>query len=274
MIFDDATYQLIEKYLQGRMTLEESSFFIQRMENDSELKQHVIELKELAQLIGESETENPTYELNETKNFEAYKNYFESKKANELQGILNEVSKEFSAPKKKVFYLTNRFRVIAASFIGILLVVTFLQTRNPNPSKLYASNMVHEPISWVEKGNEEVLLFDAQEAFNKQQYKLCKEKLEQLLKLNPVNDEALLYLAICLQELNKFNEASDIYLKLIESNSLFSENAYWYLSLVELKNENFNQTLYYIAQIEELSSDNKLLTKAEALKKKVKYLEK
>lgn len=146
-------------------------------------------------------------------------------------------NKEIKKTKIKPWYYA-----VAASLVIVLGVFTFAQ-RTPK----YGDFNEHESAQFVESGNANTDLKDAQHFFNTHQYRkaiVSFEKVEDLTNL-----EVQYFYAIALIETDHYKYA-ELYLNNIRSRaSVYKDKASWYLALSNLKQKKINTCKTILKQI-------------------------
>ncbi len=270
MNFDDKTYKTIEDYLHGRLSESDKVAFESLMEENDNLNQEVQELRELMHFIGEDD-DALEFEVTDKSTHEKYVNYFESEESEKLNDLLEEV---FADPNEtgKVISINRKpfiYKLIAAMLVIALGIPFVLKIISTSPNKLYSANFIVEDIEWVEKGVENELKSQAEFAFNAKDYVAAKESLEEIVALEANNYEAIYYLALCNQKLEDFDQAKIEYQKITASSSLLKNDAFWNLTLIELKEKNYTAALENLGKI---AKDKKYDQKKLKLEKKLKRL--
>ncbi len=272
MNFDDSTYKLIEAYLHNSLSKSEKDDFEKRLKKDVNLNRLVKEMKEMMQLFGEEGINlNKNYRVNNKGQYREYKKYFEGEESEQLNQLLNEIGNK-SDSKKEVIKLKNRFnfiRVAAAILILAICIPLALKFTAQTPNKLYTSNFNPEKIEWIEKGDKQQIKTDAQYAFNSGDFEKAQTYLASILEDNPNDYETILFCGIAFQELDKFENAKEQYQKIINSNALLKDDAYWYLALIEVKHKRYDISLSYLNKIQKNKTYDEKVSK---LKKKVSRL--
>lgn len=154
---------------------------------------------------------------------------------NELKNIGNDYFKSAPETAKVVQMPRQRLRWVmiasAAAVIALLLVWQFLL-----PSNLYDQYAVYAPLALTEKSATTTVDWSTTEvAFNSRDYKTAATQLTQYLTEYPNDQLARLYLGICKMELDKPDEARQIFQSFANADASIKDYADWYLALSYLK---------------------------------------
>lgn len=218
---NEQDYILFENYLTEKLSDKDSKTFEQRLLDDSEFDKSFKTYKELLSFLKHNignEEETKTFE----KNLKTISNnYFEKEN-----------------PSKKVMKYKPWQLAIAASFV--IFISTFTYNMFSTPS--YSDFSDYETISLTVRGAQDELLSNTEKAFNNQNFEQAEIYFELLLKSNPKNQEIQLYKAISEIELNKFDKAEELLVKISKGNSAYKYSSLWYLALSKLKQKDFKAT--------------------------------
>lgn len=234
---------LIDKYLDGELEGDKLQIFEKMMEEDSEFLREVDFQKEVREAIAEEDV----LELRE-----------------KLQRIAeSDQEKCRTIPGKKIVY------TMAAAVIGIVLMAgtwLLLKQFNPDPSELYAQyyspyENVYSIRSAVTQNTMEEPATKAFRNYNKNDWTEAEKYFASAINNNPGNISYLFYAGIVKLELNKTEEALHHFKKVIqEEEGLFTQQAYWYISLAYLKSGNTDKAESYLNFI----VDHEMIRKEEA----------
>ncbi len=235
--------KLIERYFEQSLSETELKDFQRRLEIDEEFAQAFLLEKDVMEGI------EVLGNLNLKK---------------DLKKIYKEEIEEKRTTQSKV--IPRRMWLVAAASIAILFVALWFFTRPPTPGQLYATYFQPE-FDFVEKGNENELIVEAEMALKDGAYQRAIPILDQLLDLNPQNTEYLLAKGIALIESEKFTEGINL-LTMVGKNSPYAKpETQWYHGLALLKQGLLKESHLILKQIPAQSSRYK---QAEELAKKIK----
>ena len=140
-----------------------------------------------------------------------------------------------------------------------------------------SKNQTNEIINLIEESkeieDENLLLIKGNLLFEKEMFDEAKNIYQKLLKINPINEEALLGIADCLYKLNKKDEAFIKYNEVLNINKS-NQNALFNKSLIILEKGNIEESLKLIDEALKIKSNiNILIQKGICLLKLEKYEE-
>jgi predicted Zn-dependent protease len=220
---NEESYIAFENYLNNEMSQEERLEFENQLQNDAGMKEKFALYKETTQLLSAKFDSNT---IDFKKN---------------LKSISNEHFTQAKA-KSKVIALKPWYYAVAASVV-IAFGIWFAGSGNPD----YSDYNQHENAYFMERGTADKNLNDAQNAFNKKDYKKAIVAFEQVPNLT--NPELQYFYAIALIETDHYKNA-ELYLNNIKSGtSVYKEKATWYLALSSLKQKKFDDCKTYLNQI-------------------------
>ena len=210
-------YELVDRYLTGQLSPEETKEFEAQLSSDPELAKEL----EFQQKIG---------------------SVLKTGKALDLKARLNKIEADFQAapPKapqkqpRKQWGLWPRLAV-AASFA---LLMTFLVRMWFFPPvdtlQLYADNFTPYPTKTVRKPG--VALEKAVKSYEKKEYAEALPIFEQVAKTDSLYNEWSMYRGICYLETGNAVAAETDFLRLLaEGGAFYEEDARWYLVMAYLK---------------------------------------
>ena len=237
---DVSKYQIIDDYLNNRLSREDLIAFEKQLFNDHDLAEEVRINKNLFALH-ETEAWEDINVLN--KDGIAYQEYLLSDDAKKIKLAINNANNKY---KRNSITPIKRFRWygVAASLV-LLIAFSYTFTSNQNtPENLYAdySNLSELP-SLTQRSDADKLLSDAEKLFFNKQYLGAVRSLELYNeKYNSQSANTLLYKGMCYLELKQYTKAELIFNTLKSSDTLDKNKAYWYLALTSLKQENITDT--------------------------------
>ncbi|OXG09358.1 Tetratricopeptide repeat-containing protein [Flavobacterium araucananum] len=213
---NEERYILFDQYLQGEMTVEQRNSFEKQLSEDPELASELETFKDVQSHL--------------TNKFE-HEEQREAFKAN-LTAISD---KHFNANKPKVVLMRPWYYAAAASAI-ILFGLFFFDYNNPT----FADYDNPETASFVERGNSDAALKEAQTAFNDGKYAVAIPLFEEILKENKTPEIQYFY-GVSLLEESKCAKAEAVFNALISGTSVYKEKAKWNLALSKLKQKKYKE---------------------------------
>jgi TolA-binding protein len=213
---NEERYILFDQYLQGEMTVEERNSFEKQLSEDHELSSEFETFKEV--------------QLRLTAKFE-FEEEREAFKAN-LTAISD---KHFNTSTPKVVLMRPWYYAAAASII-VLFGLFFFDYNNPT----FADYDNPEPASFVERGDTNATLKEAQAAFNDGKYKEAIPLFEEILKENKTPEIQYFY-GVALLEESKYPKAEAVFNELKSGTSVYKEKATWNLALSKLKQKKYKE---------------------------------
>ena len=212
-------FTFFEAYLSEELSEEEHLSFENRLKNEHELSEAFNNYKEL-------------YGFLEHK--------FTTEKATEaFTKNLSEISDGYFTNIKKPKVIKFRpWQYAAAASVVLFLGITMFNNFGGNP--VYSDFAVHETLSLSERGNQNQLYLNAEEAFNSNNFEKAEQLFSEILVANPNMVEVELYKAISLIEINQFPTADEILIGISNQDSAYKYSAKWYLALSKLKQKKYN----------------------------------
>lgn len=236
---NEELYIGFESYLANEMPTDEKILFEEKLHNDAKFKQQFNLYKGTTQLLSHKFSAET---INFKKNLEAIS-----------KGHFTETIKN----KSKVIAFKPWFYAVAACLVIGLGIFTF--TKN-DPK--YSEYNQYETAQFVERGDNDTNLKEAQDFFNEKQYQNAITSFEKLQHIN--NPELLYFYSISLIETNNYTKAETILSSLKNGTSVYKDKATWYLALSNLKQKKFDECKAYLKQIPVDAED---YTKAQKLLK-------
>jgi len=221
-------FTFFEAYLSEELTEEERLSFENRLKEEHELSEAFNNYKEL-------------YGFLEHK--------FATEKATEaFTKNLSEISNDYFTNKKKPKVIKFRpLQYAAAASVVLFLGITMFNNFGGNP--VYSDFAVHEIVSLTERGNQNQLYLNAEQAFNSNNYERAEQLFSEILVANPNLVEVELYKAISLIEINQFTTADKILGGLSNQNTAYKYSAKWYLALSKLKQKKYDDCELLLKEI-------------------------
>jgi hypothetical protein len=193
------------------------------------------------------------------KEFELYKettlflNHKFSKNTTDFKQNLQSISKEYFSenqqkPTKVISFKPWYFA--AAASVAIVLG-TWFGMQNNNPT--YEDFNQHENAYFIERGEADLNMKNAQDFFNNHQFNKAVVAFEKIKNIH--NPELQYYYAIALIETNKYHKAESILKSIQQGSSAYKDKAVWFLALSKLKQEKINECKNVLKQISNDAED-------------------
>lgn len=227
---EEKEFTFFEAYLSEELSKEERLSFENRLKEEHELSEAFNNYKELYGFLEHKfTTEKATEEFREN---------------------INEISEGYFTNKKKTKVIKFKpWQYAAAASVVLFLGVTMFNNFGGNP--VYSAFSEHEILSLTERGNQNQLYLNAEQAFNSNNYEQAEQLLSEILITNPNLVEVELYKAISLIEINQFTSADKILLGVSNQNSAYKYSAKWYLALSKLKQKQYEDCELLLKEIPE-----------------------
>jgi len=236
--------QLIEKFLEGKMSDEEKKEFEKKLNVDKSLNAMMTDMNLLVEGIKMSAAQSSKEEKSDRLKF-----------FNEINDIEKNAF-EISSPAAKIVPMYRRPWVLSAAASVILLVTVtfyFMREQTPINEKLYTAYFepFDSPGSGLTRGNSEVTLkTEAYEAYDNGNYKVAAQLFEQIIK-EKEDPIAQLCLGNSYLAQNDFPKAEKIFTDMVTKRTELITQANWYLALTYLKEnkmERAKATLWEISK--------------------------
>ncbi|KAA1247438.1 tol-pal system YbgF family protein [Aquimarina sp. RZ0] len=239
-------YELFERKINGELSAKEEGRLLLIINNDKAIADEFRIYKEWSSYLGSN--------LNLMQE--------QSDLENNLKEIGNAFFTQKSGEKKaKIIKIPSWGYAVAASIAIILGVYIFTK------SKPTYNDFVSIPeLSIIERGVENEIINNAEEAFNSKNYDKAGKYLSELLKNDETNSVYLFYYGITLIEQNKSKEASQIFATLQKGSSAYKYRAIWFEALNQLKQDNKDQCIELLKTVPKEAED---YTQAQKLLKKL-----
>ena len=231
-----------EKYLLNEMTAEEQSEFENKLQTDENFREQFQIYKETTQFL----------ELKFSKEAVDFKQNLKVIGSNHFGKLVTK--------KSKVISLQSKWFAVAAMFVVFMGVWYFNQSGNPTFSDYNKYNEAH----FIERSDTNQNLVDAQTFFNAKDYKKASQSFAKIEDLT--NPELQLYYAISLIETNDYTKASVLLTNISQGNSVYKEEAIWYMALSSLKQKDYKTCK---KQLELISQDSEKYNQAQKLLKEL-----
>ncbi len=222
---DEEIYIAFDRYLNNEMPENEKTEFEDRLYNNAAIREKFEIYKETTHFLNNKfSDETDVFKRN-------------------LASVSNGYFTESKLQKTKVIRFNPWISGIAASLVLFIGTWMFLQNQTPE----YTDYNNHETAMFVERGNDDENLKNAQNYFNEKKY---GKAVETFSKINIENSPELQYFyAISLVEISDFTKADLLLNVIIEGNSSYKYKAAWYLALSKLKQENKEDCKMILEQI-------------------------
>jgi len=237
-MINEEDYNLVEKYLASDLSKEDRTRFEERLEQEATLSETLLLVKSTNSLLGNRESINKTY------------------------AIIDKIDNDFRAAKKG--RNIRRILFIAATFL-ILVVLAgsiYISTQSSSIKKIAQA---HRPLPSMKGDN--TSYYEARTAYNDEQnYEKALPLIEEVLLKN--NDPNwLVAKGVSQMELEQFQVASTTFNDLISSHDLYASEGYWYLGLIEYKQDEKAKAKHFWEKIRDDSPYKK--KGSQLLKKKI-----
>lgn len=212
---NEEQYLLFENYLNNYLNFEDKENF----END---------LKSNQQLAS-------AFEVYKNLNTHLQQKFENENQLNDFKANLESAKKLMNKKETKIFSIKTIYYAIAACFALVFGLIIY----NSNQSDpTFIDYYQKQNANFTERGDVIKTLKQAQDAFNKDDYKLAASLFETILKTYP-RPEIEFFYGISLMQINKFYESEMVFDRLIKGNSVYKNNAIWNLALLKLKQKDF-----------------------------------
>jgi len=237
---ENENFELFEAYISETLTVEEKQAFEERLNTD-------LRVKEAFELYTE------TYHFLEQE--------IRHKVRNEsFVKIIKQADKthfeELAKDTTKVIKMKPWMYIVAAS---VVLLFGILFTRKSVPT--YDQFVSYESLELTVRSTMDVSVVKAEKAFNSKNFTEALFHLNTILEKHPSNNELLLYKAISLLELGRYEEADMIFKDLYQGYSVFKNKALWWAALGKLKQKDNEACKKLLKAVPKEAEDYKLAQK-------------
>lgn len=222
-------YIVFDNYLQNRMSFEEKKNLETQFQNDIDLREK-FELYKQANLFLETKFSKDTQ-------------FFKENLSQVSEKYFSNVS-EKKIKKTKIIPLTSKWFAIAATIVVVVSFWIFNQSGIPK----YEEYNNHQKIHLTERSSENTTLKLAEKAFNDKNFQQAIIEFE-ANNIESLDTEERLYYAVSLIETEQYQKSEAILLAIKEGNSIFKEDAIWYLGLMALKQKKYEESIKYLKLI-------------------------
>ncbi|VXB27510.1 conserved hypothetical protein [Flavobacterium sp. 9AF] len=219
-------FLVFDQYLANEMTRQEKLDFENQLQIDEELKEE-FELYRATDYYLQNEFSS------ETENFK-----------NNLKIISRQYHDASKEKKKKIIPISYRWYAVAASLLLFLSIWFFMKNTIPE----YSDFNEHEKAYFTERGETDINLKQAEEAFNNKNYKIAIASFESINRKELGVEEKLIY-AVALLEEDQFVKAESILQNIKSQNTVFKNKALWYLAMSKLKQKEYEDCKVFLEEI-------------------------
>ncbi|CAM3974700.1 MULTISPECIES: tetratricopeptide repeat protein [Flavobacterium] len=225
----EGIYIVFDNYLQNRMSFEEKKNLETQFQKDIDLREK-FELYKQANLFLETKFSKDTQ-------------FFKENLSQVSEKYFSNVS-EKKIKKTKIIPLTSKWFAIAATIVVVVSFWIFNQSGIPK----YEEYNNHQKIHLTERSSENTTLKLAEKAFNDKNFQQAIIEFE-ANNIESLDTEERLYYAVSLIETEQYQKSEAILLAIKEGNSIFKEDAIWYLGLMALKQKKYDESIKYLKLI-------------------------
>jgi tetratricopeptide (TPR) repeat protein len=240
-------HELIEKFLDGKMTADEKKVFEEKQERNEEFKDLLIEMDTLLEGVKLSAAKTSKEEKLERLKFFGEILDMEARATEEEQSI--------AAPDKIIPLYQKPWLLAAAAGIALLMVVgiTWMQKRPPQNERLFTAYFqpFDSPGSGLTRGtSEQTLKTKAYAAYDNGRYAEAITFFDQIIK---TSDDPISHLCLgnAQLEIGQLAEAEKTFNHMLEEHSDLVTQTKWYLALTYIKQakmERAKATLWEISK--------------------------
>jgi tetratricopeptide (TPR) repeat protein len=232
----------------------EKKEFQEQMDNDLEIQMYL----EINKNIDDFNNEDNWVFYDGDK--EALKKTIESFSSENMKSLSKTITKTQNEFHHKKDRLKNKSALRAVSVIAIaacVAMVFYFTSLTPNLNDIYIENS-----SWAELpsaiirsndgsvGEYQKQIVEAEKLFRGKNYEKALIAFQDVTENSRVfQPDIVLYIGISQLELNKYNDAVHSFNTLSQSNAIDNHKAYWYLSLVYLKQNNELKTIESLKKV-------------------------
>lgn len=236
MRLDEDTYDRIMSYLNGEMTITEKTDFERDLQNDIELNETVSIMKNMDTIYNDKDWHLLKNEPERIKEAGLLFNTEDVKAFSEQVRISEEKYKRKSLNKKS--RVLRYISTIAAVGLIAFFLNYYLNTNVSSESLFDTYYSTQDLPSFVVQNNDINATIEAETLFREEKYLEALQLFSTANETsNTLNPNITLYLAMCNLELKRYDTALS-YLKALEnSKTIDFHKAYWFESLIYLKQE-------------------------------------
>lgn len=157
------------------------------------------------------------------------------------------------APKVGSIRRLSIWAIAAILVVGLIGLMWWLMAPNELTAEGLYAEYAEYSFDFTEKGTAGGLLFEAEAFLDQKNYDKALPLLEEYLESNPGQTTVLCAVGVCRLVVGDVERAKTIFEGLVD-NPLFQYEAYWYLGLAYLKQENIAAARRYLEKIDSNSS--------------------
>jgi len=250
MINEENKFTLIDRYIQGEMTMEEVKKFEEVLNKDATLKEEV----DLYLVL------KADYHIEKKHHFD---NLIFTEELNPKKVLINKSSRQ------KALLLKPIFRIAALLTLGIgmtFFAYKYLHFANSTQELAQTYLLERYPEPPIKRGQSDMLLTQAQNAYKSQTYNEAIQGFQKIEQNGDANAEHYFYLGLSyLYKTNSQPQKAIMYFnKSIQSNpKQFEEEINWFKALAYLKDQNKEEAKVIFKKI--ISNDSWKKTEAQKL---------
>ncbi|BDS10185.1 tetratricopeptide repeat protein [Aureispira anguillae] len=248
---EEQQFEQIERYLNQQLTKEETKAFEQLIAKDSALAQEVTLHQEMAAFLSDQQ-------------------------AFDLEKKLSAIGEDFSKMHQKSATTSTRkwyYWLAAASFLLILTFAWWYNQAEKTSQELFAAHYQTYISDELERSTPHPLsdhLTTGINAYIQKDYKVAIEQLQQALQIantpNNSHENILFHLAMSNIELKNYALAKGYLNQVLTLNkSIYAQQSYWYLALIELQEGNRSNSKMALEQLLRISERGKYALQAKQL---------
>ncbi len=243
---------LIEHFLRNKLSKEDKSQFLKRIENDKYFKEAFLIEKQLFESLNNEEwsfAENINVE-----EIEEYEELFNSEETLKLKNKIERVSFNYKKNIKRKRIITFVTSIAAVILLFVILNNSF--NSSIDFEKIYSENIELKKMpSFISRGEESSItnLIVAEKLFKEKKYKESVSKFDEVLLKNKENGSIYVYKAIAHIELGQYHKAEGVLNKLINSDLIDAQKGYWYKGLLFIKSNKLEKAKELLNMIVEKS---------------------
>lgn len=206
---------LIERYLDGEMTVGEQASFEELLRENKDLREEFLLQKNINKAIDEKDIMDFRENLDEIMNPKSVKRL-----------------------SKLAFYSAAAAVITILIVVGVKFILPVEDYSGDHFFDVYYENYpsILNARSAGDVSQQELLTRQAFEYYDAQNYRKAAKQFKELLTFDSTNHLAIFYIAIANIELEKYSDAEYYLAQLVNNpNQIFWEQSHWYLSLVYFK---------------------------------------
>lgn len=223
---EEEIYLSIDRYLANEMDSKEKRAFENRLKQDQSLADKLKVYRSTSAVLQAK--------------------YQREEKEAMFKHNLAKIMAEKPAKREGKVVKLNWYGWAAAASVALLCVALFY-TSLSRPD--YSDFANHEPIALVQRGENDDAKLKAQQAFNNGEYKFAVVLFTKLIESDQNNTELKLYKGIALLELDKVNEANELFDAVRKSGSVYKDKATWMRALSALKQKDYATCESFLKEI-------------------------